>query len=332
MSEKQFKIKCPKCLQLLKFTSKTAGKTIKCPSCETLLKLPGAPSQKPDEVTSSPAGESDKTNGRWKKPATELIQKAAKNSSSVISNVSSAVLRTPNHSASELPSVPPSLPDNPNPLPANQLSEAALANRQHELARFMDAGQDVQMIIKLYNRVGEICTSSEEIKYMAVQQHPVANVAPDAVVLTNRRVIIFRQKILGRLDFLDVRWLDVKDVHVKEGVLRSTLSIQGINGHVEKVEHMPKAQARKVYRIGQEMEEEMIEFRRDRSMEEDRNRASNIVVNTAVAPSQAVNPTPPETKADDPVSRLKTLKEMSDAGLLSDAEFAAKKAQIMDEL
>lgn len=162
---------------------------------------------------------------------------------------------------------------------------------------------------------------------MAVQQKPIANLAPDAIVLTSRRAIIFRQKILGTMEFVDVLWQQVSNIHLKENLLGAVISITGSNGHSESVDYLPKDQARKVYRYGQEMEEKMIEWRRQRKMEEERNAADQVVVNTAVA-TPAVIP----TAAEDPVQRLAKLKSMLDAGLIDQSEFDAAKARILSSI
>lgn len=196
--------------------------------------------------------------------------------------------------------------------------------------RFMTDGQNPEMIQKLLKRVTEICTSTEEPLYMAVQQKPVANLAPDAVVLTNRRVIIFRQKMLGRMDFVDVAWLQVGNVHMKENLMGATLTIRGMNGHTEQVDYVPKEQARRVYRIAQEREEEALELRRQRMMEEQRNAAGGVVFNAAIS---APAPMAAQSQAaDDPVARLGKLKAMFDNGLISEADFNQTKARILADL
>lgn len=183
------------------------------------------------------------------------------------------------------------------------------------------------MVVKLHQRVTEICTREEILEYMAIQQRPVANFSPDAVVLTNRRIMIFRQKLLGRMDMADLQWMFCRDVRIKEDIMGATISVQATNGAVSSVDWLPKPQARKVYRIAQEMEEAMIELRRNRDMEERRSSATNIVVN-------APNTSPPASAAPtaDPVAKLSQLKQMHDAGLITDEEFAAKKQDILSQM
>lgn len=205
----------------------------------------------------------------------------------------------------------------------------AIAQKQESpLSRFAADGQSTAMITKLVARVGEICTSEEEVLYMAVQQKPVANVSPDAIVLTSRRVIIFRQKLLGRMEFHDLLWMHVGDVHMKEDLLGATVTVTATNGGSAAVDHIPKAQARKVYRIAQEQEERMMEYRRQRAMEEDRNRAGQVVVQNAIAATPAAAP----PAADDPVAVLSKLKSMLDAGLITQAEFDSKKADLLSRM
>ncbi|MDB4564539.1 PH domain-containing protein [Mariniblastus sp.] len=210
----------------------------------------------------------------------------------------------------------------------NELTPVATKREETGIGRFMADGQDSGMVLKLVQRVQGICTKEECPLYMAIQQRPIANFSPDAVVLTNRRAIVFRQKILGRLEFRDVAWMNVADVHFKENMIGSTISIRGINGHVEMIDYLPKQQARKVYRIAQDMEEKMVEYRRERSMEEQRAGAASVVVNNdlgSLARDSAV-------KADDDLEKLTKLKQMLDQGLINQSEFDIKKQEILSRM
>nr|WP_160148076.1 PH domain-containing protein [Rubripirellula obstinata] len=206
---------------------------------------------------------------------------------------------------------------------ASTASVPAVASSDSRLAKFISDGQPPKTIGKLLNRVEGICSESESPQYIAVQHLPSV-MSPDAIVLTDRRVIIFRSKALGRMNMVDVQWMDVSNIHVKEGVVGASLTVTGLNGHVETIDHLPKPQARSVYRVGQEREEQMREFRRSRKMEEDRNAASQVNVNTSVAA--------PVASAPDPMERLSKLKTMLDSGLIEQADFDARKAEILSEI
>lgn len=169
------------------------------------------------------------------------------------------------------------------------IQQAAEQRANSPIARFLLDGQSEAVVAKLYDRVGEILTQNESIEYMAVQAKPIA-ISPDCVVITTRRFIIFRQKLLGQMDFDDYLWLHLHDARMKEGVMYAEVSFQSTDGRRIGVDYLPKAQARRIYRIGQEREEAALETRRSRWMEEQRAGASNVVVNTAVVPAETMNP------------------------------------------
>lgn len=91
----------------------------------------------------------------------------------------------------------------------------------------------------------------------------------------------------------------------------------------ESIDHLPKEQACNVYCVGQQREEEMIEFRRERKMEEDRNAAGGVTVDTAVAAASSGH------SSNDLTARLSQLKMMLESGLIDQSEFDAKKAGIL---
>lgn len=288
-------IACSSCNKVIRYPASKAGLTGKCPSCGNRITLPLLKTTNPSPEHPSNLVPIAPVPSAIVKPIEKPV---------VRSEIIEAIAR-----------------------PVTTSVSVPVQEQPNGLSRFMADGQNPSAIVKLSERVKQICTSSEEILYMAVQQKPIANLAPDAIVLTSRRAIIFRQKILGTMEFVDVLWQQVSNIHLKENLLGAVISITGSNGHSESVDYLPKDQARKVYRYGQEMEEKMIEWRRQRKMEEERNAADQVVVNTAVA-TPAVIP----TAAEDPVQRLAKLKSMLDAGLIDQSEFDAAKARILSSI
>lgn len=288
-------VACSSCNKVIRYPVSKAGLTAKCPNCGHRLALP---SPKP-------------TNATPKKPSNLVPVSTA--AACKEEPIETPVVRSEIVEANARTVARPVI--------------APVQEQPSELSRFMADGQNPAAIFKLSERVKQICTSAEEVLYMAVQQKPIANLAPDAIVLTSRRAIIFRQKILGTMEFTDVLWQNVSNIHVKENLIGAVISITAMNGHSESVDYLPKDQASKVYRYGQEMEEKMIEWRRQRKMEEERNAADQVVVNTAVA-----NPAVIPAEADDPVQRLAKLKAMRDAGLIDQSEFDAAKARILSSI
>ena len=70
--------------------------------------------------------------------------------------------------------------------------------------------------------------------------------------------------------------------------------------------------------------------RRQRRMEEARAAAGGVTVQTNVG--VAGSPASPSAPAADPVASLRQLKELHDAGIITAAEFEAKKAEILKRM
>ena len=190
--------------------------------------------------------------------------------------------------------------------------------------------QDPKVIEKVLPKVQEYCTSNEEVQYIAVQKKTLGvNFSPDCIALTNKRIILIRPKSFGlSLDFKDFSWMNVADVHMKEGVFAATITIKTTSGQSDSMEDIPKAQARRLYRFAQEMEETKKEERRQRDLEDKRAIAGGgITINTPSHQPQAT-----ATPVEDPMEKLTKLKSMLDMGIITQAEFDAKKADILSKM
>jgi hypothetical protein len=212
------------------------------------------------------------------------------------------------------------------------------------LRSFLNEDQDPAAVARVIERLQQLCTPEETILYIAVQKKPVVTFKPISVALTTKRVIIFRPKAMGLgLSFEDYAWRTVANIHISEEILGSTFSVQLTNNVRAFVDCLPKAQARKLYQFGQQMEEQMHSHRRDLMLEERRAGAGgvNVNVNNALSPIPAptANPTPfgvtpmlpasPQAATPDAVEVLQKLKFLLDQGLISQADYDSKKAEIM---
>lgn len=195
------------------------------------------------------------------------------------------------------------------------------------LKAFLADNQDPQAVQQAHGRVSSILTSNEQILYIAVQK-PLVSLTPDCVVLTNRRFILYHPTLLGGAHFQDYLWIHLANAHLSEGPFNATLSFHVANGARLQIDHLPKQQARRLYSFAQEMEEKVRLERRQLELEEKRAAAGGVVLNSpAPVPTQS-NPVP----ADDPVAKLQKLKTMLDAGLITSAEYEAKKAEILSRM
>jgi len=177
---------------------------------------------------------------------------------------------------------------------------------------------------KAIRKVQDLLTEDEKIEYVAVQK-TTASFSPDCAAATNKRLIFCRPKQFGlSMNFEDYLWKEIADCHLQEGILGAEFAIVTTIGMRNKLSRIPKSQARKLYRIAQLREEEMQEYRRQRALEDKRAAAGGVTVHAAKATE--------ETAALDPQQQLINLKQMLDSALITQEEFDAKRAQILDRI
>ena len=185
---------------------------------------------------------------------------------------------------------------------------------------------------RLDEEIGSILTSGETILAIATQNPINSPINRDSAVVTSRRLILYRPRLLGRMDLEDMLWQDVTDVRLSSKMLGAILEVTARkrlpSGAVEAAEHriegLDRAAARKVYAVAQEMEEQWREKNRVRQMEEERARSGGVYLGGAHAPSAA-----PGLSVED---RLRKLKSLHEQGLITDAEYESRKSQIISEL
>lgn len=195
------------------------------------------------------------------------------------------------------------------------------------LERLTTDSQDPKVVKRVQQRIQDILMSDEELLYIAIQNKPIVKIAPDCIVLTNKRFIIYKPTVLGRVSFDDYVWRELRDAKLKEGIMGATISVQTASGNHLAIDYLPKPQARQIYRLVQEQEEKALEERRQRSLEESRAAAGGVVVQSAVG-----GPAPPTTQTDDPVATLQKLKTMLDAELITAEEYEKKKLEIVAQM
>lgn len=194
------------------------------------------------------------------------------------------------------------------------------------ISKFITEDQDPVQVEKVFNRVKQLLTAGEQVLYIAIQKPMTVDLSPDVVVLTNRRFMFYKPSMLGRAEFTDYIWRDLGQATLQEHMLRSTLTLTARDGTRIDVTNLPKEQARRLYAISQEMEENVREELRMREMEEKRASAGGIVLQGGVPTGSTAAP------AEDPLQALSKLKQLAEAGLITSDEFEAKKKEILDRL
>jgi len=195
--------------------------------------------------------------------------------------------------------------------------------------KHMDRPRDARRARVILEKVIQLVTASEKVRYICVASRPIIPfMNGDTVVLSNRRFFLFHPRLFGRLDFRDYIWRDLESIHLNEGVYRAGISLKTMKGEMYRAERLPKIQARKVYAIAQEMEERVLEERRKRKMEEDRAASGGVTIQGGIPSLQGSS----QQNEDDYAYKLRQLKKMLDEGLISGGEYEAKRQSILSNM
>jgi hypothetical protein len=198
------------------------------------------------------------------------------------------------------------------------------------IAQFITDDQDPEQVAKIYDKLSQLLTRGEEALYIAVQKPVTIDLTPEIVVLTNRRFMHYKPDMFGRATFTDYIWRDLRSVELEENVLRSTLTIHVNNGESIRVDNLVKEQARRLYAIAQQMEENVREELRLREMEEKRAEAGGVYLPGSSVGAFSVGST--AAPAEEPAQALGKLKQLMEAGLITNEEYEAKKKEILARL
>ena len=197
---------------------------------------------------------------------------------------------------------------------------------------FLSEEQDEGAIRKIVPKVSELLTKDERIEYIAVQKKLVVNISPDAIVLTNKRFMLVQPSLFG-MQFQDFPWREVDNVHMSEQMIGATLTCKTTTGKQITLDSIPKKQARKVYSYAQHIEEQAYDKRQQIELEKLRASAGGVVLHAPMTPaSPAAALVPSSAAADDSMAALAQLKKLRDAELITEEEFAGKKAEILARL
>jgi hypothetical protein len=181
-----------------------------------------------------------------------------------------------------------------------------------------------------------VLTANETLEAWAIQRRVFALRRRRLLVAaTSGRFLALERGFFGGFTLADIRWQDLKEVRIEVGVVGARLSLAAFaspdlasasartTSYV--YDGLRKDQAEALYRIAQGHDQAWREKRRVRDLEELRARAGGIQVGNLAGAA-------PEPAADDGAARLQRAKAMLDAKLISDSEYEALKAKIVNQL
>jgi hypothetical protein len=161
------------------------------------------------------------------------------------------------------------------------------------------------------------------------------------IAATSGRFISLTRRLLGGYDSADIRWQDLKETHIRAGILAADLTLiaqsssdLNIGSEVNRVwtfQGLRKDQAQAIYRICQQHDQVWREKRRVRELEELRAKSGGVQFGNNPTSSAGAGADAAGGESES-VRRLRQAREMLDAKLISDSEFESIKAKIVSGL
>lgn len=201
-----------------------------------------------------------------------------------------------------------------------------------------------QRLAKALAELNSVLVPGEGIQATAVQRRLFALTHRRMVLAaTSGRLLALARGLLGGFQLIDVRWQDLKDVHLRAGIFGCDLTVHAFASQDMAVQEanpggmlfrgLRKADAEQVYRLCQANGQAWREKRRQRELEELRARSGGIQIGAgAPGAAPAAGPATAAAASDDLVARLEHARDMLAKGLITDSEFEQIKAKVLGSL
>jgi hypothetical protein len=209
--------------------------------------------------------------------------------------------------------------------------------------KFLIDEQDPRVIEKILPKLHDMLSSNEELIYLAVQKRPAVNLLPDCIAVSNKRMFYCMPANFGiTMNYKDISWKSIKEVSFKEEFFGSKFICVPQQGENIVTEYIPKVQARKLYQAACEQLENYKNQQTEQLEEQQKSRISVFensleieeaeIMDTVeiAAPIPAPINEPAEEPEDDTTIKLRKLKSLYDKQLITQQEYDAKKAAILD--
>jgi len=175
----------------------------------------------------------------------------------------------------------------------------------------------------------------ESVLY-SIKKKLYTELKPKFLVVTNRRVMYLDQKILGRYEMVDIPYEKLEFVHFKKGKIGAKFVIRSEEGEEITLSWMEKEEAEKAIESIRDalnaiaVEPVSIQKKKGLLGVELMLSKPKEIITRALPMTQVVERrTLPK---EDPIEKLKKLKELYEAGILSKEEFEEKKRKLLDQI
>jgi hypothetical protein len=182
------------------------------------------------------------------------------------------------------------------------------------------------------SKIDSMLVAGEKIQADAIQRRIFALTHRRSLVAaTTGRLIGMRRNLIAGFSPVDLRWQDIKNVHITAGIFGSTLTVTALTQpdlatdggvRVFRFSGLRKNEAQAVYRIGQSQEQAWREKRRQRELEELRAKSGGFQGSMGDA-------SPPSS--EETTERLRKAKDLLEQGLISDSEYETIKARVVNQ-
>lgn len=118
------------------------------------------------------------------------------------------------------------------------------------LDKFIQDGQDLKVVEKIYGKIVDMLTHDETLSYIALQKKPAVTLLPDSITISNKRIFLCEFTKLGLATNFEIfSWKDIKDIAFKEEIFGSKVTVIPFTGENLSIDYIPKIQARKLYQL-----------------------------------------------------------------------------------
>ncbi len=161
---------------------------------------------------------------------------------------------------------------------------------------------------------------------------------PKWLVITDRRIIYIDEKILGRYDMKAIPYQKLEEVTVELGVISSEFLIKGEENIRLKLGWMNKEQARNTINAIKDalnaiaVEPVTIEVKKGLTHETWGLKKPKEFVSRVVSAGATVQHPPALENEEDPLEKLKKLKELYDMGVITAEEYEEKRKKLLEQI
>ncbi len=179
--------------------------------------------------------------------------------------------------------------------------------------------------------------SGENVNF-CIKKKVAMELKPKYLIISDRRVIFYDQKIAGRYDLNDIPYSKLEHVYFNEGLLASEFTLKNEDKHHISINWLGKKECKDAIITIRDainaisIEPVSIQKKKTLVGEKWSLRKPLETITRTMPMAQVIERTQPAQKTDDPVDKLKKIKELNEIGILSDGEYEEKRREIIAEI